>query len=43
MGCYASQNPGSLRAGLLSWQSIVGLLGSGVLLGALLCSSTGAR
>jgi membrane protein DedA with SNARE-associated domain len=36
MGRYASQNLGSLRAGLLSWQSILGLLGSGLLLGALL-------
>lgn len=36
MGHYASQNIGSLRAGLLSWQSIAGLLGSGLLLGALL-------
>ena len=36
MGRYASQNLGSLRAGLLSWESILGLLGSGLLLGALL-------
>jgi len=36
MGRYASQNLGSIRAGLLSWESILGLLGSGLLLGALL-------
>ena len=36
MGRYASQNLGSLRAGLLSWESILGLLGSGLLLGVLL-------
>jgi membrane protein YqaA with SNARE-associated domain len=36
MGRYASQNIGSLRAGLLSWESILGLLGSGLLLSALL-------
>lgn len=36
MGRYASQNLGSLRAGLLSWQSIMGLLASVLLLGALL-------
>ena len=36
LGRYASQNLGSLRAGLLSWESILGLLASGLLLGALL-------
>lgn len=36
MGRYASQNVGSLRAGLLSWQSIMGLLASVLLIGALL-------
>ena len=36
MGRYASQNLGSLRAGLLSWESVLGLLASGLLLGALL-------
>jgi hypothetical protein len=36
LGRYASLNLGSLRAGLLSWQSLLGLLTSGLLLGALL-------
>ena len=36
LGRYASQNLSSLHAGLLSWQSILGLLVSGLMLGALL-------
>ena len=36
MGRYASQNIGSLRSSLLSWQSILGLTVSLLLLGALL-------
>ena len=36
MGSYAAQNLGSLRASIFSWQSIVGLSGSLLLLGGLL-------